>query len=226
LAWVISFLGRSFALSLNGLDLGDQPPVPPQLAGRVQPLGLRLDAQPEQVFAGIASVSANCSSLISRNSTLHLGILISLTPAAAGQTAQGWASCGPAGRSRPAPALRSRHQLVQHRPRLDHRYPKLRLAFAFAHARFQRRRRHGLVGKNADVQTAFAAHVLLRRDTPGFDRLRLDPPPLEACSPKSPKTTLLPRVALPFIRPLWLFRCLTRFGISAIESRLLRTYLG
>src|SRR6056297_2363298 len=34
--------------------------------------------------------------------------------------------------------------------------------------------------------------------------------------PKSPKTTRLPRVALPFMRPLWLFRCLTRRGISAI----------
>src|SRR6187401_714840 len=41
-------------------------------------------------------------------------------------------------------------------------------------------------------------------------------PPCRACSPKSPKTTRLPRVALPFIRPLWLFRCLTLLGINAI----------
>src|SRR3979409_1838598 len=41
-------------------------------------------------------------------------------------------------------------------------------------------------------------------------------PPWVACSPKSPNTTRLPRVALPFIRPLWLFRCLTLLGISAI----------
>src|SRR5687767_4020371 len=41
-------------------------------------------------------------------------------------------------------------------------------------------------------------------------------PPISACNPKSPKTTRLPRVALPFIRPLWLFRCFTRLGIRAI----------
>src|SRR5687767_8377009 len=41
-------------------------------------------------------------------------------------------------------------------------------------------------------------------------------PPIKACKPKSPKTTRLPRVALPFIRPLWLFRCFTRLGIRAI----------
>src|SRR3972149_5949365 len=45
-------------------------------------------------------------------------------------------------------------------------------------------------------------------------------PPCVACRPKSPKTTRLPRVALPFIRLLWLFRCLTRFGIKAIGVHL------
>src|SRR5262245_188080 len=40
------------------------------------------------------------------------------------------------------------------------------------------------------------------------------------CSPQSPKATVLPRVALPFMRPLWLLRCLTRFGINAIASPL------
>src|SRR5262245_45580406 len=44
----------------------------------------------------------------------------------------------------------------------------------------------------------------------------LTQPPSTACKPNSPKTTRLPRVALPFIRPLWLFRCLTLLGISAI----------
>src|SRR5436190_5112486 len=44
----------------------------------------------------------------------------------------------------------------------------------------------------------------------------LTQPPCIACRPNSPKTTRLPRVALPFIRPLWLFRCLTLLGISAI----------
>src|SRR6185369_6852982 len=44
----------------------------------------------------------------------------------------------------------------------------------------------------------------------------LTQPPSTACNPNSPKTTRLPRVALPFIRPLWLFRCFTRLGISAI----------
>ena len=37
-----------------------------------------------------------------------------------------------------------------------------------------------------------------------------------AWRPKSPKTTVFPRLALPFIRPLWTFRCLTRLGIDAI----------
>src|SRR5262245_7175440 len=44
----------------------------------------------------------------------------------------------------------------------------------------------------------------------------LTQPPSTACNPYSPKTTRWPRVALPFIRPLWLFRCFTRLGISAI----------
>src|SRR5688500_3742781 len=44
----------------------------------------------------------------------------------------------------------------------------------------------------------------------------LTQPPWTACKPNSPKTTVFPRVALPFIRPLWLFRCLTLLGISAI----------
>src|SRR5262245_16449490 len=44
----------------------------------------------------------------------------------------------------------------------------------------------------------------------------LTQPPCTACRPYSPKATLLPRVALPFIRPLWLFRCFTRLGISDI----------
>src|SRR6187551_1580646 len=44
----------------------------------------------------------------------------------------------------------------------------------------------------------------------------LTQPPSTACNPNSPKTTRCPRVALPLIRPLWLFRCLTLLGISAI----------
>src|SRR3954471_15543381 len=45
----------------------------------------------------------------------------------------------------------------------------------------------------------------------------LTQPPSSACNPNTPKTTRWPRVALPFIRPLWLFRCFTRLGISAIS---------
>src|SRR5262245_6223680 len=51
----------------------------------------------------------------------------------------------------------------------------------------------------------------------------LTQPPCVACRPYSPKTTRFPRVALPFIRPLWLFRCLTLLGISAIGLVLVRT---
>src|SRR5690606_36596349 len=41
-------------------------------------------------------------------------------------------------------------------------------------------------------------------------------PPSVAWRPNSPNTTVFPRVALPLIRPLWLFRCLTLLGINAI----------
>src|SRR5580765_379216 len=41
-------------------------------------------------------------------------------------------------------------------------------------------------------------------------------PACNDCRPKSPSETRLPRVALPLMRLLWLLRCLTRFGISAI----------
>src|SRR5262245_23607277 len=44
----------------------------------------------------------------------------------------------------------------------------------------------------------------------------LSQPPSVACSPKSPNDTVLPRLALPFILPRWLFRNFTRLGISGI----------
>src|SRR5258708_12086114 len=49
----------------------------------------------------------------------------------------------------------------------------------------------------------------------------LTQPACVAWSPKSPNTTRLPRVASPFIRPLWFFRCLTLLGISAMDIFLL-----
>src|SRR5258708_26699395 len=54
----------------------------------------------------------------------------------------------------------------------------------------------------------------------------LTQPPCIAWRPYSPKTTRLPRVALPFIRPLWLFRCLTLLGISAIGYVLIHTLVN
>src|SRR5438552_10835040 len=51
--------------------------------------------------------------------------------------------------------------------------------------------------------------------------LALIQPACVAWSPKSPNTTRLPRVASPFIRPLWFFRCLTLLGISAMDFFLL-----
>src|SRR6516162_7196112 len=44
----------------------------------------------------------------------------------------------------------------------------------------------------------------------------LSQPPSTACKPKSPNVTVLPRLALPFILPRWLFRNFTRLGISGI----------
>src|SRR3954447_4505418 len=44
----------------------------------------------------------------------------------------------------------------------------------------------------------------------------LSQPGSKACRPKSPNTTRLPRLALPFSFPLWLFRYFTRLGISGI----------
>src|SRR3954468_8013608 len=47
-----------------------------------------------------------------------------------------------------------------------------------------------------------------------------------AWSPYSPKTTVLPRVALPFSLPLCSFRCLTRFGIRAMAGLLVFSLLA
>src|SRR5262245_15405543 len=44
----------------------------------------------------------------------------------------------------------------------------------------------------------------------------LSQPPSRACRPYSPKVTLLPRLALPFTLPRWLFRNFTRLGICGI----------
>src|SRR5262245_16316340 len=45
-------------------------------------------------------------------------------------------------------------------------------------------------------------------------------PPSIACRPNSPIATALPRLALPFTVPRWLFRNLTRLGIMAIAGLL------
>src|SRR5437588_655600 len=44
----------------------------------------------------------------------------------------------------------------------------------------------------------------------------LSQPPSRACSPNSPNVTRLPRLALPFTLPRWLFRNFTRLGMSGI----------
>src|SRR5437588_7759429 len=44
----------------------------------------------------------------------------------------------------------------------------------------------------------------------------LSQPPSSACKPKSPNVTVLPRWALPFTLPRWLFRNFTRLGINGI----------
>src|SRR5947199_3951212 len=44
----------------------------------------------------------------------------------------------------------------------------------------------------------------------------LSQPPSSDCRPKSPKFTALPRVALPFTLPRWLFRNFTRLGMSGM----------
>src|SRR6516165_3234234 len=48
----------------------------------------------------------------------------------------------------------------------------------------------------------------------------LSQPPSTACRPKSPNVTVLPRWALPFTTPRWLFRNLTRLGMSGIGTLL------
>src|SRR5438132_7325570 len=48
----------------------------------------------------------------------------------------------------------------------------------------------------------------------------LSQPPSRDCRPKSPNVTELPRVALPFTLPRWLFRNFTRLGISGIAALL------
>src|SRR5579871_4867139 len=54
----------------------------------------------------------------------------------------------------------------------------------------------------------------------------LNQPPSSACSPNSPNATALPRVALPFTMPRWLFRNLTRFGIIPIAGLLGRQVIA
>src|SRR5262249_15901078 len=44
----------------------------------------------------------------------------------------------------------------------------------------------------------------------------LSQPPSVACRPNSPNVTVLPRLALPFTLPRWLFRNFTRLGMSGI----------
>src|SRR5207237_10372979 len=44
----------------------------------------------------------------------------------------------------------------------------------------------------------------------------LSQPPSSDCRPNSPKVTVLPRLALPFSVPRWLFRNFTRLGMSGI----------
>src|SRR5262249_50846603 len=44
----------------------------------------------------------------------------------------------------------------------------------------------------------------------------LSQPPSTDCRPNSPNVTVLPRVALPFTLPRWLFRNFTRLGMSGI----------
>src|SRR5436305_9345354 len=48
----------------------------------------------------------------------------------------------------------------------------------------------------------------------------LSQPPSRACRPYSPKFTALPRLALPFTRPRWLFRNFTRLGMSGMGALL------
>src|SRR6516225_1287147 len=49
----------------------------------------------------------------------------------------------------------------------------------------------------------------------------LSQPPSRACKPNSPNVTVLPRVALPFSLPRWLFRNFTRLGMSGIARLLI-----
>src|SRR5207244_5741357 len=65
--------------------------------------------------------------------------------------------------------------LEQDHARLDDGRPVFRLALALAHARLGRDRRHRLVREDADVQPAFAAHRVRRRDTAGLDGLGAQP---------------------------------------------------
>ena len=66
-------------------------------------------------------------------------------------------------------------KFVQDRARLNDRGPEFRLPFAFSHPSFQRRAGHRLIRENANVKLSFAANVLLRSDTSGFDRRGFDP---------------------------------------------------
>src|SRR5262245_4395301 len=55
---------------------------------------------------------------------------------------------------------------------------------------------------------------------PASSASALSQPPSSDCKPNSPKATALPRVALPFTFPRWLFLNFTRLGIWGIATLL------
>src|SRR5437899_3982318 len=72
----------------------------------------------------------------------------------------------------------------------------------------------GLSGKTR-IQTLPPRLRLLESATRAASIWRLvTQPGSRALRPKSPKASVDPRVAMPFIRPRWAFRYLTRFGLS------------
>ena len=215
-------LGVAPALVLNRLDAGDRCRRCLRSSLGASSRSVCAWSRRRNKFSAVSfRVSASCSSLISRSS----GLRHRSAPRLSGPSARPYTGRRRMNRTLTgilwakrakhirAAFLRHPADLVQHRARPNHRGPVLRLAFALAHAGFQGNRGDRLVGENADVQPAFGAEVLLGRDAAGLDRLRADPAALQWPAGRSRRsTTRLPRLALPLIRPLWLFRCLTRLG--------------
>jgi hypothetical protein len=108
--------------------------------------------------------------------------------------------------------MRYAAQFEQHGSRFYDGYPTVRLTFSLTHSRFERTSGDRFLRENPNINTAFTAHVLSRRNSAGFDRLtsnvtcikRLKCPVSKNNSISSGRaTSYTPSLAFAMLDPLW-----------------------